>query len=367
MWGDSVPIAQGVPLQPLGGQGYPPRASYPPASPATVDPVPLIDNLTASVLSATNDFTIVQRPSFTEALCPACERSNIYDVYDGVTGMHLFIAKERSGVCVRVCCAPSHALFVEFKSVAGLNLNPMVTHQMDVDTMPTVLTMEREGCMGKPCLGCCACGAHCKDGMYLHAGSVGEEAAVGTLRSAHPQCVGFATQPTLAGGFTPTLNIMERSGGGASSFAPLAKVEGPTCFGGCMELCYSSKFTLSSMRSAAQLNQTLKLGNLGQIVKRKPNDLDGALREAVTDADVYTLSISPAAGLAPQQKATLLATLVLADYMYFEREGAMCDGNGCTLCLWHCNGCLCPIALRSPAGSSRPAGGNQAGGFVADQ
>jgi len=359
LWGDgaskSVPIAQGVPV----GRGFS-------ASAAPMDAVPLVDQLTASLLQGTNNFTIAQRPSLTETLCPACERSNLYDVYDGSTGIHLFVAKERSGTCARFCCAPNHSLFVEFKSVAAVN--PMFTHVADVDALPTVLTMEREGCPTKLGLGCCAFSSHCKDGVFVHAGSVGEDAAVGSLKSDHPQCIGFATQPNLAGGWSPTINIMERSGAGGAAFAPLAKLEGPTCFGGCMELCYSSAFTLSSMRSPAQLNTALKLGDFGQLVKRKPNDLDAALREAVTDADVYSLDLQPAAGVTAQQKATLLATLILTDYMFFERDGAVCDGNGCTLCLCHCHGCLCPIAIRGATQSANAGpSGTGGGGFVADQ
>lgn len=357
LWGSSaVPaVAVGIPLQqPPGG-----------VSPSAIDPVPLIDGGTASLLGATNAFTIVQRPSLTEALCAACERSNIYDIYDFTTGMHLFVAKERSETCARFCCAPNHSLFVEFKTVAGYN--PMQSHHVDIDMLPTILTLEREGCpLNKPCLSCCACSSVCKDGMFLHAGPVGE-APVGTLRSEHPGCVGFATQPQLAGGFTPTVNIMERSAAGPHAFAPLAKLEGPTCFGGCSELCFSSTFTISSMHTSAQLETKLKLGDVATIVKRKPADLDGALREAVTDADVYTLEINPAAHLAPQQKATLLATLVLTDYMFFERDGAACNGNGCTLCLMHCGGCLCEFKLRGNGGGGQPGGGGGGSGFMADQ
>ena len=57
------------------------------------DPVPRIDMQTATVLGRAGGFTIVQRPSFSEACCPACERSNIYDIYDGVTYQHIFFAK----------------------------------------------------------------------------------------------------------------------------------------------------------------------------------------------------------------------------------------------------------------------------------
>jgi len=351
LWGASaVEIAHGVPV----GAG-------PPLSSSALDAVPLIDQTTAALLSQVNAFSVVQRPSLSEALFAACERSNIYDVYDGQSGAHLFFAKERSGTCARFCCAPNHALVVEFKVAAGMD--PMFKMVVDIDTLPTVLTMEREGCWGKPLLGCCALTAGCKDGMYLHAGSVGL-ANPGDVKLASAQCVSFATQPLLAGGFTPTLNVMERAGPG---WTPLAKVEGPCCFGGCLELCRSSKFTVSSLR-AGQLESKLEVGDVATIIKQKPRSLEGALREMVTDADIYTLAFNPAVPLAPQQKATLLGALILADYMYFEHNAPMCDGNGCSLCNLHCAGCLCPCSLRGGGGrAAAPAGGGGGGALMADQ
>jgi hypothetical protein len=202
---------------------------------------------------------------------------------------------------------------VEFK--LSVRVPPQLIFATDVDAMPISMTMEREGMPSKPCLGCCVCAPGCKDGMYLHAGPVGEAAGPGSRN-----CVGFATQPSWGGGFVPTLNVMERANGGANAanvWNALAKVEGPTCFGGCSELCFSSKFGVSKF-SAGQVDAAVKSADLATIVKRKPHDLAGAMREAATDADLYTLQLNPAANLAPQQKAILLASLVLSDYMFFE-------------------------------------------------
>ena len=38
--------------------------------------------------------------------------------------------------------------------------------------LQTSMTMEREGCFSKPCLGCCICSDSCKNDMYLHAGAL---------------------------------------------------------------------------------------------------------------------------------------------------------------------------------------------------
>ena len=130
-----------------------------------VDAVPLIDARTASVLGQTGAFTIVQRPSLTETFCPACERSNIYDVYDGTSGQHIFFAKERSECVWRLCCSPNHTLLIEFKP--STVVAPQAIHFIDINTLPTALTMEREGCPMKPGLGCCAWVDCCKDGAAL--------------------------------------------------------------------------------------------------------------------------------------------------------------------------------------------------------
>eukprot|EP00966_Prymnesium_polylepis_P167880 3880934-Prymnesium_polylepis.1 len=112
-----------------------------------------------------------------------------------------------------------------------------VAMAVDLDELPTVLTMERQGFWGKPCLGCCAFHDSCKDGMFLHAGLV--DGDPGQIGARNPTCVGYATQPTMGGGTVPTINIMDR--GSTDTYRMLAKVEGPQCFGGCMELCYSSE------------------------------------------------------------------------------------------------------------------------------
>lgn len=357
----TVPLVQG---QPIGQRAV------------NIDAVPLIDAATAQILGQVNSFTIVQRPSFTEALCPSFERSNIYDVFDAASGAHLFYAKERSDCGPRICCSPQHALFVEFKLATGVH--PMAAMDVDIDQLPTVMTMEREGCsctpaFCKPGLGCCALMNVCKDGMFLHAGPLhsgpDDPLKPGQTRTAGPRCVGYATQPKYGGGWSPTINVMER-GRGENAWNSLAKLEGPTVFGGCIELCRSSPFTVSAM-GPHQLEVPIKAkvgdkGNIALLVKRKPTDMAGALREMVTDADVYSLDINPQAGLAPQQKATMLASLLLADYMYFEKDTAMCDGNGCNLCVVHCCGCLCPCSVGGGGGRPGQQGGMGGGGFGAD-
>jgi hypothetical protein len=331
-----------------------------------IDALPLIDAATANVLGNANGFTVRQRPSITEMFF-GIERSNIYDVFDD-SGRHIFFAKERSECWTRLCCAPRHSFFIEFKHSS--NVPPMMIYDYDIDSLPVAMTLEREGCPSKCGLACCALHPSCMDGMYLHAGHVGT-AEAGKLKGANPGCVSFATQPRFGGGFTPTINVMERAataGTGGNPAEPawstLAKIEGPTVFGGCSELCRSSKFTVSSL-APAQVDAKLGSADIAEIIKRKPADLEGALREMVTDADIYTLAFNPSARLAPQQKASMLASLVLTDFMFFERDDAACSGRGCNFCNVYCYGCLCPCSLVS--GERHAVGGGGGGSFMGDQ
>lgn len=257
------------------------------------------------------------------------------------------------------------SFFIEFKLSQGVP--PMMLFNVDLDTLPVALTLEREGCPSKCCLGCFACHPTCSDGMYLHAGAVAIEP--GKAKAANPACVSFASQPFMGGGFTPTVNIMERASntGPEAAWSTLAKVEGPCVFGGCRELCQSSKFDVSSLTPAA-MDTKVQTADLATIVKRKPTDMMGALRELATDADVYTLVFSPTARLAPQQKASMLAALILTDFMFFERDDAACSSRGCNLCNIYCGGCLCPCSIITGSAQSTAAGGGGGGGgFMADQ
>jgi hypothetical protein len=115
-----------------------------------------------------------------------------------------------------------------------------------------------------------------------------------------------------------------------------------------------------------QLGLKVGTGDVATIIKQKPRTLVGALREAATDADVYTMRLDPAARLAPQQKATLLGALVLTDFMFFERDSPPCNSNGCNLCQMYCCGCLFPCSCVNPGSAGAAQGGGSAG-FRADQ
>jgi len=156
---------------------------------------------------------------------------------------------------------------------------------------------------------------------------------------------------------TPTINVMERLDNEGAKWGSMAKIEGPTCFGGCSELCCETNWPVSSLK-ADDFNNKLMVGDFAIITKKKPNGLGAAIQEAMTDSDTYTIEFKPGVSLAPQQKALMLASLIQIDFMFFEKDNGMCkseDGKiKITLFECYCNGCTIPCNLEF--------GGNNGGG-----
>ena len=227
----------------------------------------------------------------------------------------------------------------------------------------TAMTMEREGCFSKPFLACCICSDMCKNDMYLHAGALDPSIEVGKAGATHDKCIGHTTQPKCGGFFTPTINIMDRAAG-QGEFSALAKVEGPCFFGGCSELCCDSQWNVSRM-TPETWDEKINLGDMAIITKKKPGSLASTLREMATDSDTFTMEFKPEAQLTPQQKATMIASLLLVDYMFFEQDNGMlsCEGGKVkiTLCETYCCGSLCPWNISIP-GSSQSGDGDGGGG-----
>ena len=348
-----MPVAIGTPVE--FGAGL----KVMPANLSGTDAVPLIDGATAGILASVNSFTIKQRVRWGEALTQGCiEQSNVYDIYDTANGNHIFVAVERSEDCARCCCAPGHSLFVEIKTTAGMQgVHGIPRDQLAA--MATSMTMEREGCFSKPCLGCCICSDSCKNDMYLHAGALSPEVEAGKAGAAYDKCIGLSTQPKCGGYFTPTINIMDRAAG-PGEFSALSKVEGPCFFGGCSELCFDSTWNVSRM-TPETWEQKINQGDMAIITKKKPDGMSSALREAFTDSDTFTMEFKPEAQLTPQQKATMIASLLLVDYMFFEQDNGMlsCEGGKLkiTLCETYCCGSLCPwnITISSQGGDGGAA------------
>ena len=308
------------------------------------DQRPLLDDTTAAILSNTSSFTIKQRVKWWEALTQGCiEQSNTYDVFDTATGAHLFIAQEYSDDCARCFCAPIHSVRVEFALVN----QPERQWIKGTHTQPAAFHLDREGCCDKPGLACWACGPSCMDGMIVRAGpSLGLKP--GSV-NVDEQTIGIVDQPTCAGYCTPTFNVRSRQAAGDAGFQPLAKLEGPCIFGGCSELCCSSTFLVSTLDRDVSPNKKIFSGDMARITKTKPRDCKGCAREMFTDSDIYTLEYKEGIGLTPQQKANMMASLILMDYHLFELDHGLCECRNNKLYItffdYYCCGCACPCQI----------------------
>lgn len=200
---------------------------------------------------------------------------------------------------------------------------------------------------------CFSCNEKCSDeSRLLYAGDIegkpGENFMEG--ERANSFLLGRTVQPKGGGGFTPTLQIMDRGDGLVDTAAKgwpyegkeFAVAKGPCCFGGCSELCFSSEFGISTNA------ETVELGDYAKITKKKPKSLGQAAREGFTDADIYEVDFF-AKEITPEQKANVLSSMVHLDYMFFERDNDMCkyENDGCSIVLFNCfiYGCVCPCKL----------------------
>ena len=204
--------------------------------------------------------------------------------------------------------------------------------------------MEREGCCSKPCTGGLVCIDCCAQESFVHAGAVPgvEGGQAGKLPK--DRVIGRMKQPVpFAGGLTPTIQIMDRA---LTTDEHWASLTGPTLFGGCSENCCNVPFGVKRVNKDGSV--AVDVGHIATITKLKPKSLTGAIREMLTDSDMFQFEVHDPS-VTPQQRATLLGTLLLADYMFFERDIDQCgyDG-GCyiNLCLCYCCGALYPCQLK---------------------
>ena len=170
--------------------------------------------------------------------------------------------------------------------------------------------MEREGWCSKLFLGqCFACGPGCQDGMVLHAGSVrGKPGKIPTS-----QAIAHSRVPKWGGGLHPTLQVMHR--GVSAVEEPYAVVRGPTCFGGCTELCCKKDFGVSKVPQGWKPGtyKDLHPGDAATITKKKPQSFKGVMKQLFTDADTYLVEFKDPS-MTPQQKAAMLGSMLLLDY-----------------------------------------------------
>ena len=344
-----------------------------------------------SILMHANSFTVREQVKLAPEYCfgcPPCLRaakSFYVSAGNDSTGTdlsgQLFRADEVSEKWNRCCCFPKHPYKMEFrqympmpgeiKGRASEFSVVMQDMQRNWSTMsvvnrgkalkekymaqPPVFTAIRDGqqccccngCFGpcciNKCLGCYACCDLCLDGTSVVAGATNEveDSDIGKVPGG-ANVLGYGGVPCLGGHCTPTVHLSDQPFPNENSWG---KIEGPTCFAGCSELCCDFHFPVSKFGSKK------KAGDLALIKKRRPRGIAAGLRELVSDADVFTIEFKDKS-LTPEQKAVILGNQILMDFMFFEGEeqdkcGPTADGSGCYILLCNCYfyGVLCPCKL----------------------
>ncbi|KAL7574466.1 hypothetical protein ACA910_015834 [Epithemia clementina (nom. ined.)] len=244
------------------------------------------------------------------------EIANKYDAYtdDGGLKFRVVESSEYCGLTGRCCCKPNHKLQLH------------VYHEGE-----EVVYIDR-GCK---CGQCCSFHECCRQEMTVYQGP-GEGSKLGHIM-----------EPTGGGGFSPTLQVMDRDENQVATI----KAKAFCCIGG---ICCDHTFEITDAQ-----------GNVvGKIIKTKPDSLGAFAKEMVSDADVFSMDIPKE--MAPEQKAAMLASLHLIDYWLFEGEGDfVCDivNQSCSVkcCDLYCFGCVWPCSCTCDFSGDGGDGGDGGG------
>lgn len=341
-----------------------------------------------AIISAAQSFSVRQHAKVLPKNCCSCppcvKQENTYSIYAGMdrnSEAEFLRIDEVSDDWNRACCAPYHPVKLEARAVIptpGANSdwdNMMGDGMRDFNNFskqmkwqkqreqynkfPVLFTMVRDDgmrcCYKCPCkwLNTFVCFGCCQDGMKVYAGAT-PEPTDGSERGRPvdiglDRLLGSVEQPNFAGCCTPTLNLRgEREDMTAT---PYAKLEGPCFFGGMSEFCCDFRFFLSKFDSPS------KTGDIGAVVKQKPQSMAAALVEMMTEADNYTIQFEPSAQMTFSQKVTVMSAQILADYMYFDgaTEKMTTDAEGnTTINCFYCSiiGLLVPCQCTLGGGNS---------------
>lgn len=277
--------------------------------------------------------------------CCACEAENLYTAHVGNRQVHsppIFFVKEKSGCCVRVCCAPHNSMFLTVSGTEPPMSNKNQFEDWAKQPGNVWYTMERPGCCtARPCLGCCACNEICLDTMTVYPGYVGDGyGEVGELKGVPPAHFRMQQAPAMQAMFEPTINIFKADADGTFAQPPELVVKGPCIFGGWSELCCSSHFVTRNKAGTV----------VGEVTKLRPKSLCDCCDECVSDIDRYAVTYTDEKtgqllGSSPEERAQMALSAFLVDYMFFELDNGMCHKSSqgdyeCTCFQCYCCGCV---------------------------
>lgn len=264
--------------------------------------------------------------------CCCCLASSEFMI-QGPDGQDLLFANEKSNTCERICCSPNHSLLMNVMTadgvppptkVVGRRVKKNIHEEGTLDDVPKLLTLERKGCCNGYMVCCCSCFDCCNDNMAVYEGDV--QGTPGKLLDA-PPVMTMISQPIGGGGCTPTINIESKGGG-----SPMT-IEGPPILGGWAEMVADSDFKVSSNGQ-----------QVATIRHKKPKSFCELLMAFLTPLDSYKVSFE--GQLSAQDKANIVLSSFLVDYMFFEMDNGPCSCDGesvtCTFFYCSCFGCLCP-------------------------
>ncbi|GAB5358665.1 hypothetical protein AAMO2058_000477700 [Amorphochlora amoebiformis] len=197
------------------------------------------------------------------------------------------------------------------------------------------------------CPACCPiCIDYCRGEIIVYDGAVNayEEDEEGEVLST-------IKQPTCGGYLRPTLQAFD--GAYSDDKEPAYTIKGPfCCIGGlCGECCCPPTFNILQAKGEDE-----KV--LAEIKKDKPEGVGGAMKEAFSDADNFTINMPP--GATSNVKSAIIASSLLIDYLFFESDGNIyCDlfaQNGpelkCVCCNLYCCGAIVPCYCALKANKS---------------
>jgi len=291
-------------------------------------------------------------PPFGGISCCLCDVRNRFTAVNAETGAIVAEMFEDSPCCLRCWCAPDNSMFLRVilgdgqKSIPLDDVRSVLPRRNQLRKLggdhneatralaeaKASYTIERVGCLKKPCLSCFACNASCQDEFKMYAGHI--EGEPGEIAAGTP-IVSCKQAPASEAMLRSRIDI--RTGGSA---APSIYINGPPFFGGWYDLCCDTVFEMTGEGGVS----------VGRITKPKPANCMGLICACCFDFDRYDIRMSPE--LTPEQKAGVLTGAVMADYMFFERDPGPCTDSGdaihCNFCFFYFLGCICPCKVVLP-------------------